>query len=105
MEKITNVNHAKADDRNIMAVIIHQEAEGMYKSGTKRGILTHLYTRSQLTTCKETFITIDIVPQHEVTIRECAKKESHLGGQGFQHCNCTGEYVSNRWKFKKSNLM
>nr|XP_022904893.1 uncharacterized protein LOC111416991 [Onthophagus taurus] len=103
--KIPDVDRAKADDRNIMAVIISQETEGMYKLGTKHGILNQLYARNQFTVCKETFITIDIVPQHEVNIRECAKKESHLGGQGFQHCNCTGECVSNRCKCKKSSLM
>ncbi|XP_045511256.1 KRAB-A domain-containing protein 2-like [Colias croceus] len=103
--KIPDVDRAKADDRNIMAVIISQETEGMYKLGTKHGILNQLYTRNQFTVCKETFIKTDIIPQHEVTIRECAKKESHLGGQGFQHCNCTGECVSNKCKCKKSNLM
>ncbi|CAG5004981.1 unnamed protein product [Parnassius apollo] len=70
--KIPDVDRAKADDRNIMVVIISLETEGMYKLGTKHGILNQLYARNQFTVCKETFVTVDIVPQHEVTIRECA---------------------------------
>ncbi|CAG5053753.1 unnamed protein product [Parnassius apollo] len=71
--KIPDVDRVKADDRNIIAVIISQETEGMYKLGTKHGILNQLYAKNQFTVCKETFITVDIVPQHEVTIRQGAK--------------------------------
>nr|CAI5859619.1 unnamed protein product [Callosobruchus analis] len=68
-----------------------QEKEGMYKLGTKHGTLNQLCARNHFTLCKETFINVNDVPEHEITIRECAMKESHLGGEGFQHCNCTGD--------------
>lgn len=81
------------------------EKEGMYRLGTKHGILNQLYARNQFTNCKETFISVNEVPEEHVTIRECARKESHLGGQRFKHCNCIGDYTSNRCKCKKSNVL
>ncbi|CAG4952726.1 unnamed protein product [Parnassius apollo] len=81
--KIPDVDRAKADDRNIMAVIISQETEGMYKLGIKHGNLNQLYARNQFNVCKETFITVDIVPQHEVTIRDVQKKSHILAAKVF----------------------
>nr|CAI5842632.1 unnamed protein product [Callosobruchus analis] len=82
-----------------------QEKEGMYKLGTKHGTLSQLYARNQFTLCNEAFINVNAVPEHEITVRECARKESHLGYQGFQHCNYTGDCGSKRCKCKKSQLL
>ncbi|KAL3286078.1 hypothetical protein HHI36_000591 [Cryptolaemus montrouzieri] len=46
--KLPDIDRAKADDRNIMTVIIFQEAEGMYKLGTKQNSKSTLSKKSAL---------------------------------------------------------
>lgn len=103
--KVPDVDRAKADGRNIIAVVISIENENLYKLGTKYGILSQLYSRNEFGVCKERFITIEEVPETDITLRECARKDSNLGGQGFQHCNCTSECNSNRCKCKKTQVL
>ena len=103
--KVPEVDRAKADGRNILAVVIFIEKENLYKLGTKHGILDQFYSRNEFTICKEKFISINEVPENAITLRECARKESNLGGQGFQHCNCTAECNSNRCKCKKLQIL
>ncbi|KAK4881509.1 hypothetical protein RN001_004828 [Aquatica leii] len=103
--KIPDIDQAKADDRNIIAVIMAIEKEGTYRLGTKHGILNQLYTRNLFTHCKEKFISESEVPDEHVSMRECARKESHLGGQGFQHFNCISGCAFNRCKRKKFNVL
>jgi len=103
--RVPEVDRAKADSRNIIAVIISVENESLYKLGAKHGILNQLYSRNEFTICKEKFISINEVPETEITLRECARKDSNLGGQDFQHCNCTGKCNSNRCKCKKTHIL
>ncbi|OWR48203.1 KRAB-A domain-containing protein 2 [Danaus plexippus plexippus] len=77
----------------------------LYKLGTKYGVLNQLYSRNEFTVCEEKFVNIDEVPSRTCSLRECARKDSNLGGQGFQHCNCTGECNSNRCKCKKMHVL
>lgn len=41
----------------------------------------------------------------EIILRECACKNSKLGGQGFQYCNCRSDCNSCRSKCKKSKTL
>ncbi|XP_072380794.1 uncharacterized protein [Diabrotica undecimpunctata] len=79
--RIPEVDRAKADSRNIIAIIISVKDERLYKLGTKHGILNQLYARNEFTTCKETLISVNNVPATEISLRECARKDSNLGGQ------------------------
>ncbi|CAG5017076.1 unnamed protein product [Parnassius apollo] len=81
--KIPDVDRAKADDRNIMAVIISQETKGMCKLGTEHGI--QLYARNQFIS----LLQLILFPNMKLPSENVQKKESHLGGQGFLHWNCT----------------
>ncbi|XP_022909346.2 uncharacterized protein [Onthophagus taurus] len=103
--KVPEIDRAKADSRNIIAVIISVEKDSFYKLGTKYDTLNQLYSRNEFTICKEKFISINEVLETDITLRECARKGSNLGGQGFQHCNCTAECNSNRCKCKKLHIL
>lgn len=103
--KVPDVDRAKADGRNIIAIVISIENENLYKLGTKYGILSQLYSRNEFGVCKEQFVTIEEIPDTNITLRECARKDSNLGGQGFQHCNCTSECNTNRCKCKKTQVL
>ncbi|KAI4459376.1 hypothetical protein MML48_6g00002560 [Holotrichia oblita] len=61
--KIPDVDRAKSDARNAIAVIMSLEEEGMYRPGTEHGILDQPYARNQFTICKEIFISINEVPE------------------------------------------
>jgi hypothetical protein len=103
--RIPEVDRGKADSRNIIAVITSKENENLYKLDTKHGILKQLYTRNDFTVCKEAFISVNEVPVNEISLRECARKDSNLGGQGFQYCNCRSNCNSSRCKCKKSKTL
>lgn len=96
--------HCKVDNRNIVAVIMSVTNEELYQLGTKYGILNRLYARNQFTTCKEFFFTITEVPNHEITLRECARLNSNLNAQESQSCNCISVCNSNRCKCKKAKI-
>lgn len=103
--RVPEVDRAKADSLNIIGVIMSVTDHNLYKLGTKYGVLNQLYSRNEFTVCKEKFVSIDDVPNTTCSLRECARKDSNLGGQGFQHCNCTGECNSNRCKCKKMHVL
>ncbi|XP_072380587.1 uncharacterized protein [Diabrotica undecimpunctata] len=103
--QIPEVDKVKADSRNIIVIIISVEDERLYKLGTKHGILNQVYARNEFTTCKETLISVNDVPGTEISFRKYARKDSNLGGQGFRHCNCSGQCNSNRCRYKKASVL
>ncbi|XP_072398084.1 uncharacterized protein [Diabrotica undecimpunctata] len=103
--RIPEVDRTKADSRNIIVIIISVKDEELYKLGTKHGILNQLYARNEFTTYKETLISVNDVPTTEISLRECSRKDSNLGGQGFRHCNCSGQCNSNCCKCKKASVL
>lgn len=58
----------------IIAVIISVEKASIYKLGTKHDILNQLYSRSELTVCKETFISSDCFPKIDINLREALEQ-------------------------------
>lgn len=76
--KIPDVDRAKANDRNIIAVTMAVEKERMYWLCTKHGILKQIYARNLFKHCKEKFISASKVRDEHVSVRECARKYSHL---------------------------
>lgn len=103
--RVPEVDRAKADSLNIIGVIMLVTDNNLYKLGTKYGVLNQLYSRNEFTICKEKFVSVDEVPKTTCSLRECARKDSNLGGQGFQYCNCTGECNTNRCKCRKMRVL
>lgn len=96
--RVPDVNRAKSDQRNLLAVILENQNDQFYKLESKQGILSQLYTRNQFAICEEKFIFSEEVPAHSISLRECAKKTSLSGGQGHEQC---GECKSDECKCKK----
>ena len=87
--RVPDVDCGRCDSRKILEVIMEVDlAKGLYKIGTKDGILNTMYTRNQLTTCTEGTVDILDVPSINVSLRECAGKGSLIGGRGYKRCNC-----------------
>lgn len=103
--RIPNVDRAKMDPKSAIAVVIAVKDNEFYELGTKKGKLNALYTANQLTVCKDTFLTVDEVPDAVVSLRKAVKSLSLVGGQGFKKCNCLQKCTSNRCKCKAWKMM
>ncbi len=52
MVLIPMVDQGRGEFPNVEAVIIGKEDDGLYKLGTKHGLLKQLYTRNQYSLCE-----------------------------------------------------
>ncbi|GFT54299.1 KRAB-A domain-containing protein 2 [Nephila pilipes] len=86
--RIPDVDRARRDPRNLLAAILEIQNEEFYQLGTKQGRLSQLYARNQFTICEEKFILLDDVSDLAISLRECVRKTSLSGGQGYQRCLC-----------------
>ncbi|KAE9536197.1 hypothetical protein AGLY_007420 [Aphis glycines] len=102
--KIPDVDRARSDLRSILAVIISME-DGNYKLGTTKGKLQHYYSRNQFTICKEKFVSVDEVPDIQLSLREAARLFSNLGGQGYDRCTCVQKCETRRCKCKAAGIL
>jgi len=90
MIPIPEVDRGRAEFRNVKGVVVSVEESGMYKLGTKHGLLNQLYSRNQFMPCINKFMSVEEVPKNEnITLREVARKDSIGTWQGFFKCNCT----------------
>ena len=53
------------------------------------GKINQMYSRNQFKLCKESFITTEEVPENIISLREVARHNFNLGGQGYNRCGCT----------------
>ena len=72
--RVPDVDRARSDSRNVLAVVLTIENDEFYQLGTKLGRLAQLYTRNQFAVSKEQFILLEDGPNETVSLRECARK-------------------------------
>ena len=76
-------------------------SNGLYKLGTKHGVLKQAYSRNQFTPVKEIFLELAEVPKdREFSVREVARQDSLGTGQGFVQCGCKTGCENERCKCK-----
>ncbi|KAI1696117.1 hypothetical protein Ddc_20699 [Ditylenchus destructor] len=80
-------DRAKTDPRNLLGVVMEEE-DGFYRIGTKYGILGQKYSRNQIEPSSSQFITMESVPENEISLRAAVGADSLSGGQGHIHCAC-----------------
>ena len=89
MVPIPDVDRGRADFKNIKAIVLSVNGDGMYQLGTEFGTLDQMYSRNQFAPTIENFISIADVPENVIiSLREAAQKNSIGLGQGFFKCNC-----------------
>ncbi|GBM89309.1 hypothetical protein AVEN_88472-1 [Araneus ventricosus] len=71
---IPYVDGAKADLRNLIGVVLEKNKDGLYKIGTKDGVLNKLYSRSEFDASMQIFLTQEQVPVQEISVRTAARK-------------------------------
>ncbi|CAB0036291.1 unnamed protein product [Trichogramma brassicae] len=82
---IPDVDRAKSDLRNIIGVVL-EENDGLYRIGTKNGVINKQYSRSEFDVCQQKFLQKSDVPTTTLPLRTLASQQSHAGGQGYFKC-------------------
>lgn len=105
MVRVPDVDRGRAEFLNVKAVVICVETNGLYKLGTKHGVLPQLFSRNQFSPCAGSFLSVEEVPQNvEISLREVAKKDSIGGGQGYFRCTCRTKCKSKKCKCFAANV-
>jgi hypothetical protein len=99
--QIPKVDRGPADPKNLIAIVLEEVRDGLYRIGTKMGQLKSNYGRMALDKC-EIFFSLDDVPDKIITLREAVREE--FTGQGIVKCECKQKCDNNRCKCKRSNL-
>ena len=99
---VPEVDRSKIDPRNLIGVVSEQ---GLYKLGTKSGIISQLYARNQFQPCSEQFICISDVPDTMISLRSSAIAQSKGSGQGFLRCSCKQGCRTDRCRCRKRKIL
>ena len=98
------VDRGRLEALNLFAIVIAVD-NGVYKLGTRTGVLDQSYTRNQFSPCIQKFLDISEVPMDKkVAARTVAKAESEGNGQGMLKCFCTGKCLTKSCSCKKHNV-
>ena len=85
---VPDVDCGRGDFPNVMAIVLEADGNGLYKLGTKSGILQQKFSRNQFDPCKQKFLKLDEIPTNVISVREAARVTSNGTGQGFFKCSC-----------------
>ncbi|CAH0385917.1 unnamed protein product [Bemisia tabaci] len=99
-----DVDRAKGDARNTIAVVLEVSEDQLHTFGTQHGRLAALYMRNQFRPCKEEFLKASDVPDAVISLRSLSRADSNFGGQGFTKCSCRGQCNDTRCSCKKKGL-
>lgn len=100
------VDRSKGDALNILAMVLDVTDEGLYRLGTRNGILKGLYARSQFSVCDEELINAAEIPKNQVaSLRTISNVQSLSGGQGMTKCICTKGCTTKLCSCKKAGRL
>ncbi|KRZ00470.1 KRAB-A domain-containing protein 2, partial [Trichinella zimbabwensis] len=100
---VANLDRARADQRNLLGVVMSENDHGIVTVGTKHGVLQTGFLSTQLTPLNQKFIEPSDVPAEQpISIRTASTKESCHGGQGYSKCSCNTGCITNRCVCKRS---
>ena len=99
------VDRGRLEALNLLAIVLKAEG-GLYKLGTRTGVLLGQFTRNQFNPCKHRFLEVEDVNMEKiVSVRTSAKNESEGDGQGMLKCNCKGKCLNARCKCKQNGML
>ena len=99
------LDRSKGDPPNVLAMVLEVHENGLYRLGTRDGILKNLYARSQFSVCKENLLSESDIPNEEFSLRTIANAQSLGNGQGMLKCTCTKGCNTKKCTCKKANLL
>lgn len=103
---VPDVDRGRGDARSVLAVVLEATEDGFYRLGTKQGVISKYYSRSEFSTCPANILTIEDVSQDkEVPLRSVATAHSTGHGQGFKKCYCKTKCQSNKCACRRNNVL
>ncbi|KAI1731369.1 hypothetical protein Ddc_00178 [Ditylenchus destructor] len=84
---IPMVDRAKTDPKVVLGVVM-QADDGFYRIGTRAGILNQKYARNQIDPSSSKHVSLETVPNNEISLRTAVGADSLSGSQGHIHCAC-----------------
>ena len=103
--RVPDDDRSRCDARNILGVITAIDENGSYKIGTKFRAFDTSYTRNQFSICNEPVISVEDVPDEEISLRGCARKSSLTVGQGYQRCVYKSSCARNICSYRRQNKL
>ncbi|XP_071053668.1 KRAB-A domain-containing protein 2-like [Onthophagus taurus] len=84
---VPDVDRGRGDARSVLAVVLEATEDGFYRLGTKVGVISKYYSRSEFSICPANILEIEeITKDKEVSLRSVATSQSTGHGQGFKKC-------------------
>ena len=103
---VPKVDRGRADPPNLLAVITECKDHGGYVVGTFKGRLKGDLPWNAVEKCKQNaFLTLEDVPDSELSLRQTVTQQSIGRDQGLSYCNCRSGCHNGRCKCKKSNVL
>ncbi|KAK4875911.1 hypothetical protein RN001_012333 [Aquatica leii] len=85
--KVPDVDRGRLAPRNVLAVVLSVNESGLYKLGTKEGVLERIYSRNEFTFADSNFIAESDILSLSLTLRKALALSSG-SKQGFVICHC-----------------
>ena len=103
---LSEVDRGRCEFPNILAVIMEITDDGMFKLGTREGMLNSYYARNQFEVLPHAHLHTEEVDQSQsCALRSAANEQSQGGGQGFIKCGCTKNCQANNCKCFKNGVL
>nr|CAH7765217.1 unnamed protein product [Callosobruchus chinensis] len=101
-----DVDRGRGDARSVLAVVLEAAEYGFYRWGTKEGVISKYYSRSEFCTCPANILKIEeVIQDTEIPLRSVATAQSTGHGQGFKKCNCESKCQSKKCACRKENIL
>nr|CAI5832451.1 unnamed protein product [Callosobruchus analis] len=86
---VPDVDRGRGDTRSVLAVVLEATEDGFYRLGTKQGIISKYYSRSEFSACPANILKMEeIIQDREISLRSVATAQSAGHGQGLKKCSC-----------------
>ena len=102
MVHLPELDRGRCEFPNVHAVVLEINEAGLYKLGTRNGLLNGLYSRNQFEPLPIPLLsTSEVNTGENIPLRTVANIQSQGAGQGFIKCGCVKTCQANNCKCKK----
>ena len=103
---VPDVDRGKGDAKSILAIVMDRTGDGLYKLGSRQGMLRQLYVRSQFSVCEQKLLSMEEIKQDTtISLRAVANAQSAGTGQGMTRCSCKSGCLTKRCLCLKRKLI
>lgn len=104
MVGVPDVDRGRLAPRSVLTVVLDVDSSGMYRLGSKEGIIDRLYARNEITAAHSDFITPADIPSTSISLRSASVRSSG-SQQGFVHCACQRYCIDKKCKCRRTGVL